>query len=146
MSKAVKQKKKLLKHLAEEVYCRLGASPTHGVGVFAIRNIPKGIDPLRSPLPWKELSFKKEELKDLPKGVRKQIKMFCYYDDKEVLIPVVGLNTMDFSIFLNHSKTPNIRIKKAGHYETLTKIKNGDELVMDYDQSFGEEHFFSDKE
>jgi len=97
-------KKKLLKHLADEVYCRLGSSPTHGVGVFAIRNIPKGIDPLRSPLPRKELSFKKEELKHLPKGVRKQIKMFCYYDDKEVLIPVVGLNTMDFSIFLNHSK------------------------------------------
>jgi SET domain-containing protein len=142
MSKIVKQKKKLLKHLAEEVFCRLGVSPTHGVGVFAIRSIPKGIDPLRSPLPREELSFKMAELKHLPKGVRQQIKMFCYYDEKEVLIPTIGLNTMDFSIFLNHSKTPNIKIIKAGRFETLTKIKIGEELVMDYDQSFGEEHIF----
>jgi SET domain-containing protein len=139
---SVKPKKKLLQHLAREVFCRLGVSPTHGVGVFAVRTIPKGIDPLKSPIPKKEISFKPEELKHLPKGVRKQIKMFCYYDDKEVLIPAIGLNTMDFAIFLNHSKTPNIRLKKAGHFETLSKIKAGEELVMDYDKSFGEEHFF----
>ena len=138
----MKQKKKLLQHLEEEVFCRLGSSPTHGVGVFAIRSIAKGINPLRSVTPKKEINFKKDELKHLPKGVRKQIKMFCYYDDKEVHIPIVGLNTMDYSIFLNHSKVPNIRLKKSGQFETLHKIKIGEELVMDYDHSFGEEHIF----
>ena len=58
MSKALKQKKKLLKHLAEEVYCRLGASPTHGVGVFAIR---KG--------PWKWIEG--EPVDEIKPGARK---------------------------------------------------------------------------
>ena len=136
------KKKRLLKHLAEEVYCRLGVSPIHGIGVFAVRAIEKGVDPLRSLVSHKEISFTREELKALPKGVRKQIEMFCYYDDKEVLISTMGLNTMDYAIYINHSKTPNLIMKKSGRFETLTKIRVGDELFMDYDHSFGATHIF----
>ena len=136
------KKKRLFKHLAEEVYCRLGVSPIHGIGVFAVRIIDKGVDPLRCLVSHKEISFTREELKDLPKGVRKQIEMFCYYDDKEVLISTMGLNTMDFAIYINHSKTPNLRMKKDGRFEALTKLKVGDELFMDYDDSFGGTHIF----
>ena len=136
------KKKRLLKHLSEEVYCRLGVSPIHGIGVFAVRAIEKGVDPLRSLVSHKEISFTREELKALPKGVRKQIEMFCYYDDKEVLISTMGLNTMDYAIYINHSKTPNLIMKKSGRFETLTKIRVGDELFMDYDHSFGATHIF----
>ena len=136
------KKKRLLKHLSEEVYCRLGVSPIHGIGVFAVRAIEKGVDPLRSLVSHKEISFTREELKNLPKGVRKQIEMFCYYDDKEVLISTMGLNTMDYAIYSNHSKTPNLIMKKSGRFETLTKIRVGDELFMDYDHSFGATHIF----
>jgi SET domain-containing protein len=136
------KKKRLLKHLSEEVYCRLGVSPIHGIGVFAVRAIEKGVDPLRSLVSHKEISFTREELKNLPKGVRKQIEMFCYYDDKEVLISTMGLNTMDYAIYINHSKTPNLIMKKSGRFETLTKIRVGDELFMDYDHSFGATHIF----
>lgn len=136
------KKKRLLKHLSEEVYCRLGVSPIHGIGVFAVRTIEKGVDPLRSLVSHKEISFTREELKGLPKGVRKQIEMFCYYDDKEVLISTMGLNTMDYAIYINHSKTPNLVMKKSGRFETLTKIRAGDELFMDYDHSFGATHIF----
>jgi SET domain-containing protein len=136
------KKKHLLRHLTEDVYCRLGVSPVHGIGVFAIRKIEKGIDPLRSLVSHKELSFTRDELKRLPKGVRQQIDMFCYYDDKEVLVSTMGLNTMDFAIYVNHSKTPNIRMKKDGHFESLATLKVGEELLMDYDHSFGGEHIF----
>ena len=68
--------------------------------------------------------------------------MFCYYDDKEVLISTMGLNTMDYAIYINHSKTPNLIMKKSGRFETLTKIRVGDELFMDYDHSFGATHIF----
>ena len=124
------------------MYCRLGVSPIHGIGVFAVRAIEKGVDPLRSLVSHKEISFTREELKNLPKGVRKQIEMFCYYDDKEVLISTMGLNTMDYAIYINHSKTPNLIMKKSGRFETLTKIRVGDELFMDYDHSFGATHIF----
>ena len=50
-------KKMLLKHLSQEVYCRLGVSPINGVGVFAIRAIPKGIEPLRAMVNNDDISF-----------------------------------------------------------------------------------------
>src|ERR1700722_14347341 len=34
--------KKLIKDLEENVYCRLQPSKVHGIGIFAIRDIPKG--------------------------------------------------------------------------------------------------------
>ncbi|MEN9899177.1 MAG: hypothetical protein RLZZ152_221, partial [Pseudomonadota bacterium] len=55
-------KARILKHLQTEVYCRLGVSPIHGIGVFAIRDIPKGTQPLVSLLKIKEFSFSKKEI------------------------------------------------------------------------------------
>jgi SET domain-containing protein len=136
------KKKRLFKHLAEEVYCRLGVSPIHGIGVFAVRIIDKGVDPLRCLVSHKEISFTREELKDLPKGVRKQIEMFCYYDEDGVMISSMGMNTMDFAIYVNHSKQPNLRMNKDGSFEALRPIRIGEELTMDYDHSFDAEHHF----
>jgi SET domain-containing protein len=135
-------KKAILDHLAQEVFCRLGASALHGVGVFAIRSISKGSNPLQSRLKHREIKFSHDELKGLPPGVRKQIEMFCYYDESGVMISTMGMNTMDFSIYLNHSKKPNLRMQKDGSFEALRRIKIGEELTMDYDHSFDAEHYF----
>jgi SET domain-containing protein len=137
-----KKKKKLLRHLANDIYCRIGVSPLHGVGVIAIRKIPKGVNPLFSLVPLKEVEFTPDEIKDLPKATRKQIERFCYCDAKRVMIPVIGLNILNFSAYLNHSKEPNIVMHQDGRYEALRVIKSGEELLMDYDHSFGEEHIF----
>ena len=134
--------KKLLEHLHSEVYCKLGVSPIHGIGVFAVRPIPKGIYPLKSYLRIKEIDISKKLIKDLPKGVRQQIDTFCYYDKKKVSIPTIGLNSFDVAVYLNHSKTPNLRFKKAGVLVSLRDITEGEELFIDYDISFGEKHFF----
>jgi SET domain-containing protein len=135
-------KKKLLKHLNQDIYCKLGISSLHGIGVFAIRAIPKGINPLKSLISHKEIKFSRKEIKALPRSVRKQIEIFCYCAGDEVLVPNSGLNNMDMAIYLNHSKKPNLRFKKNGSLETLRNIKAGEELVMDYDHSFGEKHIF----
>jgi len=135
-------KKMIMDHLIQDVFCRLGVSPLHGVGVFAIRPIKKGQNPLRSRAAFEEVRFSHDEIKALPRGIRKQIEMFCYYDDDGVLISTMGMNTMDFSIYLNHSKQPNLRIIREGGFEALRRIKIGEELTMDYDHSFGAEHHF----
>jgi len=135
-------KKKLLKHLTTEVYCRIGVSPLHGVGVFALRAIPRGLDPLPSWLDNAGVQFTQQELKLLPRGVKKQIKTFCYYDEDGFVIPSIGMNSFDMSIYLNHSKTPNVKMKKSGKFVTLRAIRTGEELLMDYDHSFGDTHVF----
>ena len=37
-------KKKLIKNIEIDIYCRIKPSKKHGVGVFAIRDIPKSIN------------------------------------------------------------------------------------------------------
>jgi len=135
-------KKMLLRHLTTEVYCRIGVSPLHGVGVFALRAIPRGLDPLTSWLDNEGVQFTHQELKLLPRGVKKQIKTFCYYDEGGFIIPSIGMNSFDMSIYLNHSKTPNLKMKQSGKFVTLRAVRSGEELTMDYDHSFGDTHVF----
>jgi SET domain-containing protein len=136
------QKKALLAHLRSDVFCRLGVSKTHGVGVFAIRDIPKGVNPLKIFKRRKESKLSLKHLKGLPKNVSKQIDKFCYIKKGYVFVPTCGMNTVDMSIFLNHSKKPNLRFKKSGALQSLKKIRTGEELTIDYDLSFGEKHQF----
>jgi len=135
-------KKKIIEHLEEEVFCKLGISPIHGIGVFAIKPIPKGINPLKSYIRSREIDVSKKDIKHLPKGVRNQIDMFCYYDRRSVSIPVNGLNSFDLAVFLNHSQRPHLRFKKNGTLISLMNIAEGEELFIDYDISFGEKHYF----
>ena len=135
-------KARILKHLQTEVYCRLGISPVHGIGVFAIKDIPKGAKPLVSLIKIKEYSFSKKEINKLPASVRKEIRMFCYYDKDEYLIPSIGLNAMNMAFYMNHSKTPNVKYLKNNDIVALRQIKANEELFFYYDLAFGEVHIF----
>ena len=135
-------KARVLEHLQKEVYCRLGISKVHGIGVFAIRSIPKGVKPLVSLIKIKEFEFSKKEIKKLPATVRKEVEMFCYYDSKKHLIPSIGLNSMNLAFYMNHSKKPNVKFLKNGDIVAIKQIKTGEELFFDYDEAFGEKHTF----
>ena len=89
-----------------------------------------------------DVKFTHKEINTLPATVRKEVRMFCYYDEKYVHIPRVGLNAANLSIYLNHSKTPNLQLIAPGQFETLRVINEGEELFMDYDITFGETHIF----
>ena len=89
-----------------------------------------------------DIKFTHKEIKKLPPGVRREIKMFCYYDDEHVHIPRIGLNAANLSVYLNHSKTPNVKFKKNGELVSLRAIKKGEELLMDYDIEFNAVHVF----
>lgn len=132
----------LLKHLREDVYCRIDASPIHGVGVFAMRTIPKGVDPLKSLVPRDEIELKSADIAGLPEGVLAQMEKYCFFDGDQILASANGLNTVDMAIYINHSKSPNLRLVAPGQFETMRTIKKGEELVMDYDITFGEVHHF----
>ena len=125
-------KARILKHLQTEVYCRLGVSPIHGIGVFAIRDIPKGTQPLVSLLKIKEFSFSKKEIKKLPASVQKEVRMFCYYDKDEHLIPSIGLNAMNMAFYMNHSKKPNIKYLKNNSSPAFIFLSDKSVLFFKY--------------
>lgn len=139
-------KNRLHEHLKNEVYCKLGVSKIHGVGVFALRDFPKGTKPLQSMVTHKEKKFSRTELKDVPGSVRKHLSDFCLVEGGRVYVPQIGMNAVNLSVYLNHSKTPNLFFNDDDQLEALFDVRRGDEMTIDYDISFGEEHIFGDEE
>ena len=88
-------KNRLHEHLKNEVYCKLGVSKIHGVGVFALRDIPKGTKPLKSMVTNKEKKFSRTELKDVPGSVRKHLSDFCLVEGGRVFVPRIGMNAVN---------------------------------------------------
>ena len=74
--------------------------------------------------------------------MKKEVRMFCYYDKDEYLVPSIGLNSMNMAFYMNHSKTPNVEYRKNNELVALRKIKAGEELFFDYDLAFDEVHVF----
>ena len=127
------QKEKILEIL-KKTYCRLQPSQIQGVGVFAIRNIPKGINPFPDSRPFSWSEFYLSELKTLDPEIIKMIEAFFVVEkDKNVLIPEFGLNGMDISFFVNHSENPNLSTIDEGFtFVAIRNIKKGEELSVSY--------------
>ena len=122
-------KEELLKELSEEIYAVLKPSPVHGIGVFAMRDIPKGCRSIFSKGTggWVRLSFEEVE------HSRNLVETYCLYDDENYYVPDYGFKVMDLVNYLNHSATPNIiSINNGECFEALTDISAGTELLINY--------------
>jgi len=126
-------KAQLLHELAHEMQIALQPSYIHGIGVFAITDIPKRCKTLfsKNPGSWIPLSF--SEAEQLPAHVKDFIETYYLYDDENYFIPDHGCKVMDMANYLNHSNTPNIVSVNDGEYfETVRDIKAGEELLVNY--------------
>ena len=128
-----KIKNKILNNL-KNTYCRLMPSKIEGVGVFAVRDIPKGKNPFLGTKKQKWTKFGMTELANLDKEILNLIdSFFVIRNNGTVYISESGLNGMDISYYLNDSKKPNVKtIDDGENFVTLRKIKKGDELTVAY--------------
>ena len=94
----------------------------------------------------KEIKFSRIELKKVPSSVRKHLATFCLVEKGRVFAPEIGMNAVNISIYLNHSKTPNLRFDDKDVLRAMCDINRGEELTIDYDVSFDDDHDFSDDE
>ena len=127
------QKLGLLKELESNTFVRILPSAIHGIGVFAIKPIPKACRDFFSKEEgeWTELSF--EEVADLPESSRALIETYCLFNETHYYVPSKGFKVMDLSLFLNHSTEPNIKSVNDGlEFEALRAIEVGEELLIDY--------------
>lgn len=126
-------KKQLLHHLQTEVYCRIRCSSIHGVGVYAIRTIPKGTNPFQQSKTRHHLPIKLEELKQLDPHVAKLVRDYYTVEGEEIFVSADGINVFDFSYFINHSDVPNVIVVDDGKtYLALRDIQVGEELCVNY--------------
>jgi len=135
-------KLRLLGTLADDTWVMLQPSPVAGVGVFAIRDIPKGCRRMFSepdgPEDW--ISVSRAEVDALPAHARHQVENYCLYDDEQYFVPAAGFKKMDLSLFLNHAESPNVRsIEHGAWFEAMRDIAAGEELFIDYGEIVGGE-------
>jgi SET domain-containing protein len=125
----------LLTDLVHHTYVMLKPSKIAGIGVFALRAIPKGCrDMFSKPNPndsW--ITVGKHEIQDLPSHAQLLVENYCLFDADQYYIPQHGFKALDICLFLNHSDTPNIRsIDEGNYFEALRDIAEGEELTIDY--------------
>jgi hypothetical protein len=128
--------KDLVKDLEENIYCRLKLSSIHGVGIFAIRDIPKHTDPFKSFLSYQfvpvnaDVIFKNKKIDPV---VKKLVSDMYAVVDGKIYLYRGGFNAIGIGFFLNHSKKPNLMVSEDGEqFLTARKIKKGEELLSDH--------------
>ncbi|MEJ7645764.1 MAG: SET domain-containing protein-lysine N-methyltransferase [Chryseolinea sp.] len=128
-------KEQLLHELSNNTYVILRPSPIAGIGVFALRDIPKGTRSMFS-APHREdrwISVPKEEVKMLSESIQFLIGNYCLFDDENYFVPDHGFKKVDLCLFLNHGDDPNvISINDGEYFEAIKEIAEGEELLLYY--------------
>ena len=136
-------KRSFLKALGD-VYTRIGVT-RHGVGVIAIRNIPKGTNPFKNADPEGDvLRIPKADLDeyDAPEEAKTLVRDFCALQDGVYYVPSYGIDALTKNYYLNHSKRPNMMTADKGEtFITIRDIKVGEELTANYDDYHEADHF-----
>jgi SET domain-containing protein len=126
-------KEQLLEELSSGTYIMIKPSALHGIGVFAIRDIPKGCRNMFSKNIGNWIKVPKKEVDQLPEHAIALVENYCLYDEEHYFIADYGFKVMDLVNFLNHSDTPNIiSIDEGEEFEALRDIQTGEELLINY--------------
>lgn len=121
--------------LVDESYVMLRPSPIAGVGVFAIRDIPKGcrrmFGPPDAPDAW--VTVPRATIEALPAHVRLLVENYCLYDEAHYFLPRDGFRKLDLACYLNHADDPNLVSVEGGDwFEAGRDIRADEELTIDY--------------
>lgn len=133
----------LLAELTSNTYVMIRPSPIEGIGVFALRDIPKGCRDMFSiagdkPEEW--LKIPRTEIDLLPAHSKQLVETYCLYDKENYFVPEYGFKKIDLVNFLNHADIPNIiSINEGEFFEAIKDIKAGEELVIDYGEIVADE-------
>jgi len=123
-----------MNHLLQTVFCTLKPSSIHGVGVFAIRDIPKGTQVIFEYERVETVELTEQEFESLPIEIQEEILPRTIFIKDEPLIFLDPNSAADFRSFMNHSDNPNTNGKVA-----LRDIAKGEELTENY-KDMGEWH------
>jgi hypothetical protein len=137
------QRIQLVKRVLGDCYCSLQPSKIHGIGVFAVRNIPIRKNPFRTLKKYASIGYVRiteDELDALPRQLSALIRALFIPTDGAMHVPNYGLNVVHLNAYLNHSETPNLRTTDGFTFIARRKILIGEELTVDYRTYGADEH------
>jgi SET domain-containing protein len=126
---------RLVRHVLADCYCRLRPSPIHGIGVYAIRDIPKGKNPFKTLPKYARPGYVRvtdDELDALPPNLSGMIRALFVPTDGSMYVPTCGTNVVYLLAYLNHSAAPNLRTTDGFNFFARRKIREGEELTVNY--------------
>jgi SET domain-containing protein len=129
----------IVEYINNTVFCKLGASPIHNVGVFAIRDIPKGTaltDYYGGE--FKSYSISEKEFESIRPEIIDLIKQQTIFEPNMYRFDSPNSHQI-LEVFMNHSSEPNSDGKTA-----TRDIKAGEEVIKDY-SVFADTHKYNKK-
>lgn len=123
----------VLNSILNDCYIQLKPSKVcNGVGIFALRTIPKGtilftdVEPDSNLIPW-------ESLEQVDELVIKYLNSICNTSEKGVYLNRT-VNNINVTYYVNHSEEPNVLHDRAlDWFITLIDIQVGEELLCTYE-------------
>jgi hypothetical protein len=109
--------------------------------VFAIRNIPSGVDPFKTIAKYAQPGYVRiteDELDGLPSGVSRLLRALFVPSEGKMYVPTCGTNVIYLNAYLNHSSRPNMRTQDGYTFTTRRMIRRGEDLTIDY-RTYGAE-------
>ena len=118
----------------KDKYFELAPSKIHGVGLIAIRSIPKDTFLFEDPIKAEFIPYETLYNNGVQKGVIKSLNKNFAHDKKGIWLPN-NTNYIQYVNFINHSKQHNTRCisdSYSNKYYTNRRIRNGEELCINY--------------
>jgi SET domain len=112
------------------VYTRLRQSSAHGIGVFAIRDIPEGTNVFETDTNEMH-EIDRKDLKHLEPEIKRLYEDFCVWKGGKIFGPT-NFNNLTVAWHLNHSATPNMQCDEEYNFISIRPITKGEELTVDY--------------
>jgi len=115
----------LLRRVLADCYCQLQPSPIHGIGVFAIRDVPKGRNPFKTLPRYATTGFvraKEDELAAAPPRLAALIRALFVPTAGTMYVPTCGLN-IHLSRYLSQplaAPEPADKRRRALHHDTTS--------------------------
>ena len=112
------------------VYARLRPSKIHGVGVFALIDIPRGTYVFTDedePIVWVD----KELVEALPSPIQQLYCEFAIIKNDKFGAPK-SFNALTPSWYINHSTEPNVAADADYRFYAIRDVVAGEELTADY--------------
>jgi SET domain-containing protein len=132
----------IVEHLNNTIWCKLAPSNIHGIGVFALRDIPARTAILVDTINREGINLSDDEFKQLALEIQNLLLDIRVFNEA---IGFISPNAdIDYILFMNNSDNPNF---DAISGFTLRDIQKGEEITENYNvYSLGKlnrEHFKS---
>tara|TARA_Y100000310_G_scaffold267587_1_gene279649 strand:+ start:136 stop:585 length:450 start_codon:yes stop_codon:yes gene_type:complete len=130
----------IFNRLKKGAFCKIQPSAIHGVGVFAIKDIPAKICPWVTPnhhFTNDPYLLTTDDLNRLDRSIKDTLLDYNLKESDGLYISPHELEVFHLTQFLNASKKPNLDFlfDTTGEFITNREIKKGEELTVDYQKS-----------